>query len=105
MLWTRARVCGSHQSTASNPVERLETLGLIAKSGTREDQRLEWLRATDKGRQLLSRAPAPTVGVLPDALGSLPVETLWGLSINMTDLTATIQRKDGAAAAKPLADF
>ena len=94
-----------HQSTASNLVERLEALGLIAKARTKEDQRVVRLRATAKGRQLLSRAPAPTVGVLLDALESLPVETLWGLSINMTDLTATIQRKDDAAAAKPLADL
>jgi DNA-binding MarR family transcriptional regulator len=94
-----------HQSTASNLIEGLETMGLISKKRTKEDQRVVRLSATAKGRQLLSRAPAPTVGVLLEALENLPLETLWGLSINMDDLAATMRGKDDAAAAKPLADL
>ncbi|MDR3415245.1 MAG: MarR family transcriptional regulator [Nevskia sp.] len=94
-----------HQSTASNLLDGLEAMELVTKHRTREDQRVVRLRVTKKGQELLSRAPAPTIGVLLDALQNLPEETLWGLSLNMDALTTIMNRKDESAAAKPLADL
>lgn len=94
-----------HQSTASNLVDRIETLGLISKRRAKEDKRVVRLFVTVKGRNVLSRAPEPTVGVLPDALQQLPANVLESLNANMGLLIAKMSRKNSSAAAKTLADL
>jgi len=74
-----ARALAIHQSTASNLVGRLESLGLLARNRLRDDQRSVELTLTPKGRRALSRAPRPLIGILQQALLDLPQARLEGL--------------------------
>ncbi len=71
-----ARALAIHQSTASNLIRDLERLGAIAKQRLDHDQRAVQLQVTPKGKGILQRAPRPVIGVLPQALQSLPVSDL-----------------------------
>lgn len=94
-----------HHSTASNLVERIETLGLVSKRRAADDRRLVCLFATAAGKKVLSRAPAPTIGILPDTLQRLPLPVLESLNADMKVVIATMSRKFAGSAAKPLADL
>lgn len=78
-----------HQSTASNMIDKLESSGLIRKERTNVDQRVVRLRLTEAGADLLSRAPSPARGILPEALRLLPGEEL---TVLQRDLDALLQR-------------
>jgi DNA-binding MarR family transcriptional regulator len=71
-----ARAMDVHQSTASNLVRALIEAGMVASERSTADQRAVHLHATAKGLKLLAGAPAPFVGVLPDALRRLDHATL-----------------------------
>lgn len=102
-----ARAMSVHQSTASNLLGELEKKGLVKKerSGTGGDQRVVRLYLTNKGNEIVARAPKPIIGVLPDALQNLPEDVLNSLNANMELLVRTMQLKDNKAAAKPLSDI
>src|SRR3954471_9115752 len=59
-----ARALAIHQSTASNLLRRLESLGLLSRRREGKDQRKVQLFATTKGLRVLKRAPQPLIGVL-----------------------------------------
>jgi len=59
-----------HQSTASNLLDRLESDGYIAKVKSTTDRRVVYLTAIDEGRELITKAPLPHRGIMPDALES-----------------------------------
>lgn len=99
-----ARVMSIHQSTASNLVGELEKQHLVKKKRG-EDQRVVRLFLTERGDEVVERAPKPMIGILPDALQRLPTDVLNNLSSNIDVLIATMQHKDEAAATKPLSDI
>lgn len=99
-----ARAMSLHQSTASNLVSELERKGLVRKERG-ADQRVVCLYLTERGSEIVARAPKPMIGVLPDALQRLPENDLCSLSGNMDVLIAMMQLKDEAAATKPLSDM
>ncbi len=94
-----------HQSTASNLLAEIEKKGFVLKERTGADQRIVRLHLTKKGKDVVARAPKPSIGVLPDALQHLPNEVLDSLNANMAVLLSLIQLKDETAAAKPLSDI
>ncbi|MDA8327809.1 MAG: MarR family transcriptional regulator [Betaproteobacteria bacterium] len=99
-----ARVMSIHQSTASNLVGELEKKHLVKKKRG-EDQRVVYLFLTERGNEVMERAPKPMIGILPDALQRLPTDILNNLSSNMDVLIAIMHHKDEAAATKPLSDI
>lgn len=99
-----AHAMSVHQSTASNLVRDLERSGLIRKERG-SDQRVVRLYLTEKGDELVARAPKPMMGVLPDALQRLPDGVLDSLTENMDILIGMMQLNDKAAATKPLSDM
>jgi DNA-binding MarR family transcriptional regulator len=91
-----------HQSTASNMVDRLETESYIRKERTSADQRVVRLYLTDKGAELLSRAPSPARGVLPEALRTLDEDTLQRLQGELDTLLLQIKNMDEGFGMQPL---
>lgn len=91
-----------HQSTASNMVDRLETGGLIRKERTSADQRVVRLYLTEKGQELLARAPSPARGVLPEALRKLDEASLQRLQNELDGLLMQIKNMDEGFGMQPL---
>lgn len=100
-----ARALAIHQSTASNMVSRLESLGLLARHRLRHDQRSVQLTLTPKGRSALARAPRPLIGVLQQALLDLPQASLDALHQHLGILIGAIKIKDVRSRATPLSDM
>lgn len=100
-----ARALAIHQSTASNLVGRLESLGLLARHRLRHDQRSVELTLTAKGRSALARAPRPLIGVLQQALLDLPEASLDALHRHLRVLIGTMKIKDTRSRATPLSDM
>ena len=100
-----ARTLAIHQSTASNLVGRLESLGLIERNRLRHDQRSVELTLTPKGRSALARAPRPLIGVLQQALLDLSEARLNALREHLGALIGTMKIKDTASRSTPLSDM
>jgi len=94
-----------HQSTASNLVNRLSALGLVAKTRVSEDQRVVRLRPTIKGQRVLKQAPRPLVGVLQQALRELPAQRLDALHRELAEVIRRMRGKDARARKVPLSDL
>lgn len=93
-----------HQTTASNLVRTLVNAGLVVAGRNELDRRATQLRVTDDGARVLSQAPGPFAGVLPQALAALDPETLARLDQDLATLLALLQ-PDQAAAGIPLAQM
>lgn len=81
-----ARSLDIHQSTASNLIKVLTERGLVSAAREGTDRRGVALRVMPEGEQLLTKAPGPFAGVLPDALASLDEPTLSALEGALADL-------------------
>lgn len=89
------------QPTASSVVRNLTLQGLVEVRREGADRRSVQLYITPQGSQLLQRAPGPSAGLLPEALGALDMNTRNQLE---TLLALLIEKMgaDRAAAARPL---
>lgn len=94
-----------HQSTGSQLVEKLVARGLINKERSREDQRRVGLRVTEEASRLLTNAPGPAEGILPEALQALPEAALLALDNSLLGLIGQLRISDGRLADKPLSDM
>ena len=99
-----ARAMSIHQSTASNLVRTLidREMVVAVKQGT--DRRAVQLNLLPAGARVLKNSPGPFAGLLPDALKSLPAETLERLQTDLSQLIVAIAA-DEAGAAIPLSDI
>ena len=93
-----------HQSTASNLIKTLLQKELICLEKAPEDRRNVKLKVLPAGSRLLKQVSGPFEGVLPEALSSLPVETLTRLDEDLGQLIALLNT-DEAAANTPLANL
>jgi len=94
-----------HQSTGSQLVEKLVVRGLINKERSKEDQRRVGLRVTEEASRLLSSAPGPAEGVLPEALQALSVSALLALDKSLIGVIGQLDIRDDKLAGKPLSDL
>jgi DNA-binding MarR family transcriptional regulator len=90
-----ARALAIHPSTASNLINRLVALDLVARKREGRDRRVVRLVATGRGAGALKRAPQPLIGVLQQALSDLPRGGLDGLHRHLDELIRTMKIKDG----------
>lgn len=97
-----AKAMSIHQSTASNLIEKLEIKGYVVRIRSLEDRRVVHLTLTDHGREILSKAPPPYRGILPDALMSMDPLSLSALNGHLTDLIAGMSLKHDDSAFEPL---
>jgi len=94
-----------HPSTASNLINRLVSLGLVARKREGRDQRVVRLYPTVRGTAALKRAPQPLIGVLQQALSELPAGGLDGLHRHLDTLIRAMRVKDvRARRSTPLSD-
>lgn len=100
-----ARALAIHQSTASNLVGRLESLGLLVRNRLRDDQRSVELTLTPKGKSAVARAPRPLIGVLQQALLDLPEASLDALHQHLGILIGSMNIKDKRSRATPLSEM
>ncbi len=100
-----ARALAVHQTTASNLIERLVCDKLITRERSDLDQRVVRLKLTRKGNNVLSRAPLPLEGVLPDALANLSIAELEDLHARLERLARLMKVRDAAGRRVPLADM
>lgn len=100
-----ANVLLIHQSTASNLLLKLEEKMLIRRERGSSDQRVVRLHLTEKGNDIIARAPKPMIGLLPDALQRLPDDVLDNLLECMNELVSMMQIRDEEATSKPLSDL
>lgn len=97
-----AKAMSIHQSTASNLIEKLEAKGYVVRIRSLEDRRVVHLTLTDQGREILSKAPPPYRGILPDALMNMDPLSLSALNGHLTDLIAGMSLKHDDSAFEPL---
>ncbi len=81
-----ARAMDIHQSTASNLLRVLVDKGLLVSGRGSEDRRAVQLKVTARGVRVLSKAPGPFTGVLPEALARLDKRTLNRLDRDLASL-------------------
>ena len=96
-----ARTMSIHQSTASNLVRTLVDRGMVATVKQGADRRAVQLKLLPAGAEVLRNAPGPFAGLLPDALKSLPPDTLARLQADLAQLIVAIAA-DEAGASIPL---
>ena len=95
---------GLHQSTVSNLVARLDTLGYVSRKRVKGDLRVVELMLTPEGQKMLRVAPKPAAGVLNQALEDMPDEALIALHRQLDMLIELLLIKDPTAAARPIHD-
>lgn len=96
-----ARAMDIHQSTASNLLKPLIERGMITAGRAESDRRALQLKITARGLAVLKKAPSPVIGVLPDALSKLDLETLQRLDQDLAGLIAVLHA-DKRSAKLPL---
>lgn len=97
-----AKAMSVHQSTVSNLIEKLEVSGYVVRIRSLEDRRVVHLALTDQGRNVLSKAPPPYRGILPDALMRMDSESLSALNSHLSELIVGMQGKHDDSAFEPL---
>ena len=100
-----AKILTIHVSTCSNLLDKLQAKGMISRKRSASDQRSVHLNLTDKGLELLAKAPRPAQGVLTDALLRLPDTELNYLEVGLDTLVKAIQNIDESDSFKPIDDY
>lgn len=94
-----------HVSTASNLLEKLARAQLIERLRGEEDRRVVRIRLTEKGQDIVARAPRPLTGLLVDALEKLPSDALVRLDSDLQELIQQMNLLDQSAANEPLSNL
>lgn len=99
-----AKAMDIHQSTASNLVKGLQRKEMVSMTKALVDRRNVELNILPAGLAILAKVTGPFEGVLPEALGQLPPDTLARLD---QDLGALIKllKADEQAGSIPLASL
>jgi DNA-binding MarR family transcriptional regulator len=92
-----ARAMSIHQSTASNLVRTLIERKMVVALKQGSDRRAVQLNLLPAGARILKIAPGPFAGLLPDALKSLPPETLARLQQDLGVLIVRIAADEAGA--------
>lgn len=100
-----AELMSIRPSTASNLLDKLEARALIHRVRSNIDQRVVQVFLTRAGSSVVSKAPTPARGVVPDALSSLHAATLKSLAKDLDELIGKLKILDADARLKPLADL
>ena len=91
-----------HQSTASNMVDKLATLGLLRRERGSVDQRVVRLYPTPEGLALLARAPSPARSVLLEALRAMDPASSSQLEFALDALLDSIRGMDSGFGMQPM---
>ncbi len=78
---------------------------LLAKVRSKDDQRRVGLKLTKGALLLIAAAPAPTTGILPEALNALDADTIRDLDALLGILLEQIQSRDERLSDEPLSNL
>ena len=90
-----------HQSTASNLVKALQKKEMLSMTKAVVDRRNVELTILPAGLAVLAKVTGPFEGVLPEALGQLPPETLARMDRDLSELIQLL-KADEKAGGTPL---
>ena len=99
-----ARCLSVHLSTSSNLLDKLEKQRLVRRERRGSDQRVVRVYVTAAGTKLLTRAPKPAEGLIPDALSRMQPLALGSLQRDLATLLTLVAGRSARAAMKPLAE-
>jgi len=99
-----AQAMDIHQSTASNLVKTLVERKLVIGARNGSDARVLHLNLLPAGEKVLQRLQGHYIGVLPQALQTLPPPVLRRLNADL-DLLLDAMQADDSAARSPLASL
>lgn len=91
-----------HQTTTSNLVDTLVKKGYVTKTRDTQDQRVVKLALSDSGEGVITRAPMPARGLLPESLQKLDAKQLRELNNSLQALLDVIEKADESFALQPL---
>jgi len=94
-----------HQSTCSLLVEKLVKKHLVEKQRLSQDQRKVGLIVTEAGHAVLSKAPKPVDGILPQVLATLDTEALQSLNVSLKMVIGKLDAQSNTLGNQPLADL
>jgi DNA-binding MarR family transcriptional regulator len=94
-----------HVSTASNLLDKLARAGLVERLRGDADRRVVRLRLTDRGSDIVARAPQPLTGLVVDALEKMPEDSLARLDKELATLIQQMNLLDRNAADEPLSSL
>ena len=97
-----AKAMSIHQSTASNLLDKLVSQNYVARDRSDEDRRVVLLTLTQRGEEILHKAPLPHRGVLSDALLKMNEHDLAALQQSLETLIAQLEFKQLKGAYEPL---
>jgi DNA-binding MarR family transcriptional regulator len=93
-----AREVSLSPPTVTGILDRLERAGLVVRERTPRDKRQVIVCLTDKGRDLLSRSPAPLQEQFTQRLMQLPVARRRQISRSLRDVVRLLEAEDFDAA-------
>ncbi len=85
-----------HQSTASNLVKVLQKKDMLSMTKALVDRRNVELTILPAGLAVLAKVTGPFEGVLPEALGQLPPETLARMDQDLSELIQLLKADEKA---------
>lgn len=85
-----------HQSTASNLVKVLQKKDMLSMTKALVDRRNVELTILPAGLAVLAKVTGPFEGVLPEALGQLPPETLARMDQDLSELIQLLKADEQA---------
>lgn len=99
-----AKVLSIHQSTCSNMLDKIQKKELVCRERSDSDQRVVRLYLTEKGSNLLAKAPRPAQGALTDVLLRLPDEVLLELESGLNQFVNALKVVDEKAGMLPITE-
>jgi DNA-binding MarR family transcriptional regulator len=85
-----------HQSTASNLVKALQKKDMLSMTKAVVDRRNVELKILPAGLAVLAKVTGPFEGILPEALGQLPLETLTRMDGDLLELIRLLKADEKA---------
>lgn len=99
-----AKVLSIHQSTCSNMLDKIQKKELVYRERSDTDQRVVRLYLTEKGSNLLAKAPRPAQGALTDVLLRLPDAVLLELESGLNQFVDALKVVDEKAGMLPISE-
>ena len=75
-----------HPATVVGILDRLESMGLVGRTRSRQDRRVVHVELTKAGRELVAQAPEVAQGLLVSGLEALPLQRLTSISESLADM-------------------
>jgi len=83
-----------HPATVVGILDRLESIGLVARTRSREDRRVVHVELTEVGREVVNRAPEVAQGLLVAGLETLTAKRLNAISDGLADMVRLLDAQE-----------